>query len=266
MRRLAGRLAFVHRTLWQRDNTYRWAALLGPPPAIGLAVAALCLAAFPRIWPGASTAPAGAPWARWTRPTSQGKQPFVEPTLKLPARDASGRYQGLQTGWRGEVHPMSVDATRDINVSGSVATTFSLDQPDIPLQRIVDAGPPSGLFVASAQSFFVVQTPGLYVFSVRLTRSGTQSADCGARLNSTHHQMIRNVNLNIDGGAVVNYPPTQFRLEPGLFRVGVGIGCWRGERELGGGNFTLLVRAPGETALRPAKTDELMAAAKQEGP
>ena len=29
MKRLAGKLAFIHRTLWQRDHAYRWAMLLG---------------------------------------------------------------------------------------------------------------------------------------------------------------------------------------------------------------------------------------------
>ena len=153
---------------------------------------------------------------------------------------------------------MSVDATRDVDVSGSVLASFTLDQPDIPLQRVVDAGPPTGLFVASAQSFFVVLTPGLYAFSVRLARSGTQSADCVARLNSTRHRMIRNVTLNTDGSAVLTYKTTLFRLEPGLFRVGVGVACWRGDRELGAGDLTLMVRKPGEATLRPATKVELM--------
>jgi hypothetical protein len=258
MRRLAAKLAFVHRTLWQRNHTYRWAVLLGPPPVIGVGMAALVLAAVPAIWRGASTETRAAPWAHWTRPVPQEAQPLAEQTLPLPARDASGHYQGLRTGWRSEVHPMSVDATRDAKVSGAVIGSFTLDQPDIPLQRVVDAGPPSGLFIASAESFFVVLKPGLYAFSLRLTRTGTQTADCVARLNSTRHRMVRTINLSTEGSAVLTYPATQFRLDPGLFRVGVGVGCWRGEQVLGTGDLTLLVRAPGEAALRPATADELM--------
>jgi len=264
MRRLAAKLAFVHRTLWQRDYTYRWAVLLGPPPLIGVVAAALVLTALPAMWPGSSTKTGattktgGAPWAHWTRPVPQEAEPFAEPTLPLPPRDLSGHFQGLQSGWRSEVHPMTVDVTRDANVSGAVLASFTLDQPDIPLQRVVDAGPPTGLFVASAQSFFVVPTPGLYAFSVRLARSGTQSADCVARLNSTRHRMIRNVNINMDSSAVLTYPATQFRLEPGLFKVGVGVGCWRGDREMGAGDLTLMVRKPGEATLRPVTADELM--------
>lgn len=258
MRRLAGRLAFVHRTLWQRDHIYRWAVLLGPPPLIGFAMAAIVLAALPAVWPRASTRTGSAPWVHWTRPVPREAEPFAEPTLPLPPRTANGQYRGLQTGWRSEVHPISIDATRDVDVSASALASFTLDQPDIPLQRVVDAGPPAGLFVAAAQSFFVVQTPGLYGFSVSLARSGTQSADCLARLNSARHRMIRNVNLATDGGAVLTYKATQFRLEPGLFRVQVGVGCWRGGRALGAGDLTLMVRKPGDATLRPATADELM--------
>ena len=258
MRRLVSRLAFVHRTLWQRDAAYRWAALLGPPPVIGVALAALCLAAFPRLWATATTQAAGAPWAHGTRPPQQEAEPFQESTLPLPARDANGRYHGLTPGWRGEIHPMSVDATQEVSVSGSVLASFSVDQPDIALQRVVDAGPPSGLFMARAQSFFVVRTPGLYTFSLRLARTGTQSADCVARLNSRRHQMIRHITLNVDKTAVLTYPTTQFRLEPGLLEVGVGVGCWRGEQVLGAGDVTVMVRRPGELALGPAAADELL--------
>ncbi len=257
MRWLA-KIAFVHRTLWQRDHAYRWAVLLGPPPVFGVAMAALVLAALPAIWPAASTQTGRAPWAHWTRPVAQEGQPFAEPTLKLPQQDASGHYRGLQTGWRSDVHPMSVDATLDADVSGSVLTSFNLDQPDVPLQRVVDAGPPTGLFVASAQSFFVVETPGLYAFSLRLALSGTQSADCLARLSSPRHRMLRNITLNTQSRAVLSYPETRFRLERGLFKVGVAVGCWRGDRVLGTGDLTLMVREPGETALRPATANELL--------
>ncbi len=258
MRRLATKLAFVHRTLWQRDHIYRWAVLLGPPPVIGVAIAALCLAVIPTIWTGTSTPTGGAPWAHWTRPFARQTQPFVESTLPFPARDASGRYRGLQTGWRGQVHSISIDATRDVNVNGLVLASFTLDQTDIPMQRTVDAGPAAGLFVAAAQSFFVAQIPGLYAFSARLSRAGTQSADCLVRLGSFGHPMIRNINLNTESHAVLTYPTTQFRLAPGLFRVGVGVGCWRGDRVLGAGSLTLMVRTPGEAAMRPATAWELM--------
>jgi hypothetical protein len=162
MRRLVAKLAFVHRTLWQRDQAYRWAALLGPPPLLGCALAALVWAVVLQRAQHAPAAEGDAPWARWTRPVPQEVQPFTEaPSAALPQTDASGRFVGFQLGWLGAIHPMSVDRTLDANVLDSVLATFTLDQPTIPLARVLDAGPPTGLFVGAAKAFFVVQTPGL---------------------------------------------------------------------------------------------------------
>ena len=153
---------------------------------------------------------------------------------------------------------MSVDATLDVNVIASVQGRFTLDQPTVPLERISDAAPPTGLFVGTGRSFFVVRTAGLYAFSARLTRSGTQSANCLIRLASSHHQMLRNVVLNSAGTAVLNFAPTEFRLEPGLFLLQVAAGCWRGDHMVGTGELEILVRHPGETVLKPATAEEVI--------
>jgi hypothetical protein len=264
MRRLAAKFAFVHRTLWQRDQAYRWAVLLGPPPLFGCALAAL-------IWAGVQhmslTQPgqdAGAPWAHWTRPVPQEGQPFAEaPTAALPRTDESGRFVGFQPGWQGTIQPMSVDAVMNVHVVGSVLTNFTLDQPTIPLARILDAGPPTGLFVGIAKAFLVIQTPGLYALSVRLTRSGTQSADCLIGFGSAKHPMVRDVNINTSGQAVLNFRPTMFQLEPGLFRLTVAVGCWRGDHMVGPGEVTVMVNRPGDHMMRPAAADELIRPALQ---
>ena len=259
MRRLAAKLGFVHRTLWQRNQAYCWAALLGPPPVFGGALAMLAWLVFQQIAPHVSPLGEDAPWARWTRPVPQEGQPFVEPpSAALPATDVSGHFQGFQPGWLGTIRPMSVDATMDTNVVGSVLGHFTLDQPTIPLTRILDAGPPTGLFVGETSAFFVVQTPGVYAFSVRLTRSSDQSANCVMRLGSAKHRMVRNVNLNINGQTILNYPPTEFRLEPGLFLLDVVAGCWRGDRAVGPGDATVLVRHPGAQSLQPVAAYEII--------
>jgi len=252
------KLAFVHRTVWERNQAYRWAILLGPPPVFGCVVAALGWAIMPHVTgppPGSD-----APWAHWTRPVAEDGQPFAEPpTAPLPRQDASGRFVGFQPGWVGAILPMTVDATRDANVlGGSTLGSFTLDQPAIPLSRILDAGPPTGLFVGVQRAFFVARTPGLYAFSARLARAGSQSADCLVRLGSSHHRMLRNINLNAAADAVLTYPPTEFRLEPGLFLLTAAVGCWRGDRMAGPGEMTLLVRHPGDTALQQATADELI--------
>jgi hypothetical protein len=257
--------AFVHRTLWQREPAYRWAVLLGPPPLIGLGLAALVVTALQATLPSGQASGAAAAWAHWTRPNLQAGQPFVEPTMPLPATDANGRYKGYQPGWRGELRPMTVDAAMEVDLAGPPIGSFTLDQPDIPLQRIAAAGPPGKLFAGLAQTAFVVQAPGLYEFSVRLSRSGTQSADCVTRLGSARHPMVRSVSIDTEGGTIMNYAPTQFRLEPGLFTLVVAVGCWRGDRVVDSGDLTVMVRLPGETASRPAAPDELMRPAQRPG-
>ena len=199
MGHFTAKLAFIHRTLWHRDRVYRWAVLLGPPPLLGCAVAALAWAIVQPLTTSTSSPGAGgdAPWARWKRPIARESQPFAEaPSAALPPSDPRGGFVGFQPGWAGAIQPFSVDATLDVDVLASVQGQFTLDQPTIPLQRIADAAPPSGLFVGTGKAFFVVRTAGLYAFSARLTRAGQQSANCLVRLASGRHQMLRNVNLN----------------------------------------------------------------------
>ena len=258
MKRFAAKFGFVHRTLWQREQGYRWAFLMGPPPLIGLAVAAL-------VWAGvqhsSTPLPSGshAPWAKWTRPLLQGGQPFTEiPSAALPAGDTTGRVPGLQPGWVGGILPMTVDATMSVNLTATSLGSFTFDQPTIPLARVVEAGPPTGLFVGMARSFFVAREAGVYAFSARLTRGGTQSANCVVRLSSAHHRILRNEVLHAAGDAVLDFPPTEFRLEPGLFRLELAVGCWRGGVTVGSGELALMVRHPGDAVLKPASAVEVM--------
>ncbi len=259
MRRLAAKLAFVHRALWQRDQVYRWALLLGPPPLFGCALAVLAWAVVQQTAPGPRVPGSDAPWAHWDRPVPQEGQPFAEaPTAALPRTDASGRFVGFQPGWLAAIQPMSVNAVMDTNIDPSVLTGFVLDQPGIPLARILDAGPPTGLFAGTARAFLVIRTPGVYAFSLRLARSGTQSADCLVRLGSAKHRIMSNVSLNTSGQAVLIYAPAEFRLEPGLFLLVAAVGCWRGDHMAGPGEVTVMVRHPGESALQPAAADEVI--------
>jgi hypothetical protein len=259
MKRFGAKLGFVHRTLWQCDPTYRWAALLGPPPLIGCAVAALALAGWQRLPRDAAVPGGDAPWAHWTRPVLNDGQPYAEASAAaLPQTDAGGRFVGFQPGWTGEIKPMTVDATMDVDVSPSALASFTIDGPTISLARILNAGPPSGLFVGGAETFFVVRTPGVYAFSARLVWQGAQTADCLVRLVAPRHNMIRNVTVNIDSQGVVNYPPMEFTLEKGLFRLRAAAGCWRDQHPVGPGALTLMVRRPGEAALSPAAADELI--------
>ncbi len=259
MRRLFARLAFLHRALWQRDRAYRWAVLLGPPPVLGCALAALAWVVLAQVAPGRVVPDASVPWARWTRPVAQDGQPYAEaPSAPLPPADASGRRAGFGPGWQGRIQLIVVDATRDADVLGTTLATFTLEQPVLPLARILDAGPRTGLFVGVARTSFVVPVAGLYAFSARLTRSDTRAADCLTRMGSLHHRMVRSITLNVPGRGVLTYPATEFQLQPGLFALDVAVGCWRGGEVLGAGDLVVLVRRPADAGLVPATADELI--------
>jgi hypothetical protein len=256
---VAAKLAFIHRTLWQRDQAYRWAVLLGPPPLLGCALAALALAAIHHVLPMQQAPSANIPWARWNPPVPRDGQPFTEPpAAPIPPTDAKGGYAGYRPGWLGFIHPMTIDAAMDTNVIAVPQAKFDIDQTTISLGRILDAGPPAGLFVGEARTFVVIRTAGLYAFSVQLERSSPETANCLVRLGSHTHRLLRNVNINMNGQVVLKYPATEFQLQPGLFFVGLVVGCWRGDHMVGPGDVTLMIRRPGESSLQPAKADELI--------
>ena len=131
----------------------------GTAALVGCAVAALVWAGEQRLWGHAPSHVPGsnAPWAQWNRLVVQDGQPFIEgPSGPLPRHDATGRTAGFQTDWAGRIQPMTVDATMDVNVVATSLGSFTLDQPTIPLARVLDTGPPMGLFVATGRALFAV--------------------------------------------------------------------------------------------------------------
>ena len=259
MRQAAHKLAFVHRILWQRDHVYRWAVLLGPPPLLGGAMALLGWSAVQHMAIIPGIAEKAAPWAHWSKPVERQDQPFAEATsAALPQTDAAGHFVGFETGWVAAIQPFTVDATMDANVLATVTGRFIIGEPNIPLSRILDAGPPTGLFVGVARTYFVVRQPGLYAFSIRLMRSGTVSANCIVRFGSAHHRMLRDIELNAMAPTERTFQPTAFLLKPGLLILAVATGCWRGDQMVGSGDVTVLVRHPWDTDLKPAAADELV--------
>jgi hypothetical protein len=255
--------AFVHRTLWSRHPAYRWAALLGPPPALGVVLAFGVLAVLHGFQAGIPGPDRNAPWAHWTRPPNRDAQPFAEATAPLPQSDASGRYVGFEPGWHGVIQPLSVDATMSTTVTGTILARFALSQPTVPLARIVEAGPASGLFVGTVSASFVVQAPGVYAFSARLTRSADQPENCLLWLETSAHRMFRNVNISLSGQGVLTYGTTEYRLEPGLLHLVLATGCWQGQSMNGNGEVTVLVRHPGQAEFQAVAADELISPVRQ---
>ena len=58
--------------------------------------------------------------------------------------------------------------------------------------------------------------------------------------------------------ALLSFDPHRLHLEPGLYDLSTVFGCWHDQQVLGPGRLTILIQAPGEQALRPAKPDELV--------
>ena len=151
IKHLAGKLAFVHRTLWQREQAYRWAVLLGLPAFGGLRRGGACL--------GRHTAPddpspvAGIRWQRTMGAVDQTRRPArPSPSRRRPRRlcRVSMRLAGLPASSpAGTGDIMRCRWTRPwISTCLERIGQFHPDQPTIPLSRIIDAGPPTGLFVA----------------------------------------------------------------------------------------------------------------------
>lgn len=261
MKHLTGKLAFVHRTLWTRDLAYRWSVLLGPPPLLGIAAAAIIMVAV-QWMSGPRGQDRPPPWAHVTPRADREGQPFAEPTAALPQKDANGRYQGFEPGWHGVVQPLSIDATMTSTL-GQAQGSFALSEPTIPLSRIVDAGPPTGLFAGTVNAWFVVQTAGIYTFSAQLVRSGTQSANCIVWLETPKHHMFRSFNLNTGGQAVLNFEATAYKLEPGLLHLILATGCWRGDHMIGAGEVTVTVRRPGQPGFQALTSGDLISAVRK---
>jgi hypothetical protein len=260
------KLAFAHRVLWARDPLYRACVMLGPAPLIGGALAAaIWLTAYaPTTPPAASDSPP--PWAHRTGsvPVSQDAQPYAEPPdYPLPKPGPNGDYRGLAEGWNVAIQPMTINATMDANVIATDLNIFPLDQPTIPLSRILDAAPPSGLYAGVAKSFLVIRAPGRYAISLRVQRFSTQSVSCLARLGTARHRVVRNITLHTSPNADFTYPPTEFQLQPGLYGIGVAAACWRTDQNVADAEITVMIRHPGELRLHPALTDELMCPRKK---
>ena len=238
---LLSKLGFVHRTLWQRDPLYRWAAMLGPPPLIGFALAAAALAGWSHLEPTPASG-RNAPWAVWQPPVVHADHPLDETiAAMLPQTDSSGHPSGFRTGWLGAIQPMTIGSDDDPNVIPERIAHFTTDQTALALDRVVEASPPTGLFVAVTEAYLALHKAGVYGLSVRLTRSSPVAANCIVRLGSLHYRLERNVTLNVVGDGRIDYPVAEIRAQRGLISISMATGCWRGDRMIGPGEVTLMI-------------------------
>lgn len=261
MSRIAAKLGFAHRRLWQRDGTYRAAVLLGPAPLLGGALAAALWAGVHA--PGRTAAAIGQmpPWAHPHEPETignAGPKRAEQPAMPLPPNGTDGLPSGYATGWQGGVAPIEVSPTLAVNVLRTPLATFTLDQTTVDMAPILAAGPATGLFVGVGTASMAIRVPGDYALSVRIARSSAQSANCLARFAFAGHRLVSDLSVGMAGSESRSYEPVDFTLQPGLYRIGVAFGCWHERQAIGPGQLTVMIRHPGEQLPRPARPDEIL--------
>ena len=259
------RLAFVHRTLWRRDVTYRAAVLLGPAPLLGGALAVLLWFGVHALRPATiAPAPAPAPWARVApsaETQAEAAPQAVAPLRPLPPSAPGGGLAGFVPGWYGTLYPIEVGPTLD-PVMGQAAGHFVLDELDIDLARIMAAaGPMAGRYAGVQQGVFAVRAPGRYELALRLDRASPLPATCLARMAFGRSRVTSDVGVDLTGAVSRTYRPEAFDLQPGLYLLLTAFGCWQADQAVGPGRLTVLIRHPGEDALHPARPDDILRSA-----
>lgn len=261
MSRTLAKIRFIHQRLWMRDATYRVAFLAGPPPLIGIAIATLLWFAVPAGFrPFGGAARSDIPWAHYTPPVARpaASVTAVVPDAALPDADTNGATAGLTTGWMGPIVPITINAALDADVLSKPVGTFSTDQVAIELDQIIAAGPPHGLFVGIGEAFLAIRAAGTYGLSLRADRISDVAANCLIRLGFAHRRLVSNLRLDVSGSFTHTFDPTEFALQPGLYRVGVVFGCWKGDQAVGPGRLTLLIQRPGEAQPTPPHPSEIL--------
>lgn len=182
----------------------------------------------------------------------------VAPLRPLPPATPDGGLAGFVPGWSGTVYPVEVGPTLD-PVMGQAAGHFARDDLSIDLTRIMTAaGPMTGRYAGVAQGVLAVRAPGRYELSLRLDRSSPQPADCLVRMAFGRSRVISRVELDLSGAVSRSYRPEAFDLRPGLYLLLTAFGCWHGDQAVGPGRMIVLIRHPGEDALRPARSDDIL--------
>jgi hypothetical protein len=259
MSRLLGKLAFIHRRLWQRDGWYKAATLFGPPPLIGAMLAAT-------VWFGMTELRATsdqpimwakpAPVAEWK--TSAHDAASVPPAGPLPATGADGMLVGYETGWRVTAHPIEISQTMDVDIKTTALAGLNVAGTSVDMSDILLGGPSGVLFVADGIGALVIRTPGIYALAARLTRPTGERADCLVRLGFANRRVVSNLEINLAATFARDFGPGYFDLQPGLYLLSWAFGCWHDREMSGTGRLTILIGHPGSEVPEPLGPDEIV--------
>ena len=255
------KLGFIHRRLWDRDGLYRVALFFGPAPLIGCIMAAA-------IWWSMHRASSPAPIVQppdWGKPSrtgenwsTTGEPQTVQPVHPLPPVDVHGGLSGYEAGWRATIHPVDISATLNVETQPAVLNSFLMDGGSIYFARIMEAGPEDIKIVGTGSGFLVVRTPGIYALSLRFERSSGPTADCLTRLGFAGRRIVSNFGLATPGNLSKTFDAARFDLQPGLYPIGWGFGCWRDQKPVGPGRITVLISRPGDQALQPVLPEDIV--------
>jgi len=192
MKRFFGKLTFIHRRLWQRNELYRVALFFGPAPLIGCLLASAVwgsVQAFGEVMyrPPSWAVPQGP--KHWN---ITGQVQNVQPAGPLPAADGNGALTGYVTGWRVTTDLIQVNAALDVDLIPMPHTSFFLSGSDINMAQITTAGAMNSLYVGVGSGFLAIRNTGVYMLSARFTRRGGPAADCLIRLAFGPRRIISN--------------------------------------------------------------------------
>ncbi len=259
MRLFFGKLGFIHRRLWDRDNFYRVSLLFGPAPLIGCALAA---GIWFILW--GLPAPVVQPpeWAKLPPATENwsttGELQTLQPARPIPPLGADGRLSGYEAGWRATIHAIEVSPTLNVEITQAPLSAFLLDGTTVDLAAIIAAGAKDTKFVGAGSGFLVIRTPGIYALSLRFERPPGPITNCLTRLIFGPHKVVSNYELANPGNVSKTFDAARFDLQPGLYPIGWVFGCWRDQATVGPGRITVLLSHPADQSLQPAGPDDIV--------
>jgi hypothetical protein len=256
------KFGFIHRRLWERDGFYRAALLFGPAPLLGCLVAGAVWAGIQALGVNTPQPPSWAIVHPPTVPPSADNRPrTVQPDQPLPATDADGSLSGHQAGWTVTAHAMQFSPTLEATVAPSTLSTFNtffLEGPAIDMARIISAGPKDQLYVGNGAGFLAIREAGVYGLAVRLERPVGPVANCVMRLGFASGRIVARLELALAESTSKTFDGGRFDLQPGLYRINWGFGCWHEHEMSAPARMTVLVGHPGETAPQPARPGDIV--------
>jgi hypothetical protein len=261
------KFAYVWRRLWIDDGLFRLAVTGGPAALIG----GLCLiglgrgapATEPPGLPAAASAPAGpdaqAPWAkpgqpeRWQTGESALNRPM--PERPVPPQRTDGALYAYVYDWRVLYAPFTIGPNFEVDLGTPVFGATLIATAAMDMGRIIAAGSGADRAAAMGRAFFVARMSGVYEVSARFVRQSDSPATCVANL-SFAGKLIFSKSAALSDPTNAQFEVARFDLEPGLFQTDYVFGCWQDERPSRSGRLELLIRHPGEDALRSPRPDD----------